>query len=107
MGQSRFAWISQLASKVALPDHFPVHAWSDYVGLNFSWWLRFSAHLQLALLFAALSSNSVPYASLIGSVSSLSSQTTTQSIYDNNSLPRFARKGLNIFVSVIFSVKAV
>ncbi|NXL69819.1 PTPRD phosphatase, partial [Leptocoma aspasia] len=42
----------------------------------------------------ALSSNSVPYASLIGSVSSLSSQTTTQSLYDNNSLPRFARKGL-------------
>lgn len=57
--------------------------------------------------FAALSSNSVPYASLIGSVSSLSSQTTTQSIYDNNSLPRFARKGLNIFVSIIFSVKAL
>ncbi|XP_066844476.1 receptor-type tyrosine-protein phosphatase delta isoform X10 [Anser cygnoides] len=52
----------------------------------------------------ALSSNSVPYASLIGSVSSLSSQTTTQSLYDNNSLPRFARKGLNIFVSIIFSV---
>ncbi|XP_063177303.1 receptor-type tyrosine-protein phosphatase delta isoform X27 [Chroicocephalus ridibundus] len=42
----------------------------------------------------ALSSNSVPYASLIGSVSSLSSQTTTQSLYDNNSLPRFARKGM-------------
>uniref|UniRef100_A0A674GL55 Receptor-type tyrosine-protein phosphatase S n=1 Tax=Taeniopygia guttata TaxID=59729 RepID=A0A674GL55_TAEGU len=42
----------------------------------------------------ALSSNSVPYASLIGSVSSLSSQTTIQSLYDNNSLPRFARKGM-------------
>lgn len=80
-----------------------VHVWSACMyEIDWLWWFTAVTNLfpisDWLLLFTALSSNSVPYASLIGSVSSLSSQTTTQSLYDNNSLPRFARKGLNIFV---------
>ncbi|XP_031233578.1 receptor-type tyrosine-protein phosphatase delta isoform X29 [Mastomys coucha] len=70
---------SSLPNSKEVPSHHP----TDPVELR-----------RLNFQTPALSSNSVPYASLIGSVSSLSSQTTTQSIYDNNSLPRFARKGM-------------
>lgn len=97
---------------VELPDAVFVHVWSACMyKIDWLWWSTAVTNLfpisDWLLLFTALSSNSVPYASLIGSVSSLSSQTTTQSLYDNNSLPRFARKGLNIFVSIIFSVQAL
>ncbi|PNJ81642.1 PTPRD isoform 10, partial [Pongo abelii] len=70
---------SSIPNSKEIPSHHP----TDPVELR-----------RLNFQTPALSSNSVPYASLIGSVSSLSSQTTTQSIYDNNSLPRFARKGM-------------
>ncbi|XP_074923453.1 receptor-type tyrosine-protein phosphatase delta isoform X23 [Chelonoidis abingdonii] len=70
---------SSIPNSKEIPSHHP----TDPVELR-----------RLNFQTPALSSNSVPYASLIGSVSSLSSQTTTQSLYDNNSLPRFARKGM-------------
>ncbi|XP_062830269.1 receptor-type tyrosine-protein phosphatase delta isoform X28 [Anolis carolinensis] len=70
---------SSIPNNKEIPSHHP----TDPVELR-----------RLNFQTPALSSNSVPYASLIGSVSSLSSQTTTQSLYDNNSLPRFARKGM-------------
>ncbi|KAM4049316.1 receptor-type tyrosine-protein phosphatase delta isoform 27-T27 [Anomaloglossus baeobatrachus] len=72
---------SSLPNNKEIPSHHP----TDPVELR-----------RLNFQTPALNSNSVPYASLIGSVSSLSSQTTTQSLYDNYSLPRFARKGSGV-----------
>ncbi|XP_072008598.1 receptor-type tyrosine-protein phosphatase delta isoform X26 [Engystomops pustulosus] len=70
---------SSLPNNKEIPSHHP----TDPVELR-----------RLNFQTPALNSNSVPYASLIGSVSSLSNQSTTQSLYDNYSLPRFARKGM-------------
>ncbi|XP_075683294.1 receptor-type tyrosine-protein phosphatase delta isoform X38 [Rhinoderma darwinii] len=72
---------SSLPNNKEIPSHHP----TDPVELR-----------RLNFQTPALNSNSAPHASLVGSVSSFSSQTTTQSLYDNYSLPRFAQKGSGV-----------
>lgn len=105
MDQYRFAYrISlSLASKVIHPDHVLC---MPEVNIGWLWWSSLLLYLMLFHLWPCISLQLwavIQSSTLLDySVSSLSSQTTTQSIYDNNSLPH-SSEGLNI-LSLLFSL---